>query len=401
MLKFNNFFQRRLWRKVHFGARSSSHLPDYASDIYLPSRDGTDKHRRLVRTRLIIVCSAFLLSGVIYAGAESVIAQKRRTQPRRTAPARIDYARFSHATKQHQETCNSCHKSPTNNSRKVRGFPDVADYPDHEACVRCHRPQFFKGAKPIICSNCHTKVSPRDEARFPFRNPARAHQFKIEFPHDKHQDVIAGKRSLPARPTNLPRSSPTFLAHAAQTRIDYNNCTICHATSQRELLAAAGGWLDDFVPSANSFKTVPAAHSACFNCHWKNQEPVRDNCAGCHKLAAAYLPLMAPVRISMKFRHEGGGEKQVHVAECTTCHINITKAASLRGLKPDVPITGCTECHNKSGLREDLGIELAAIDKNKEFVCSYCHTSDVGRRDPPAGHYLVADRPPLKRKEVR
>ena len=103
----------------------------------------------------------------------------------------------------------------------------------------------------------------------------------------------------------------------------------------------------------------------------------------------------------MKFSHEGGGEKQAHLAECTSCHINITKSASLRGLKPDVPITGCTECHNKSGLREDLSKELIALDKNRDFVCTYCHTSDVGRRDPPAGHYLVADRPPLQRKDIK
>lgn len=100
----------------------------------------------------------------------------------------------------------------------------------------------------------------------------------------------------------------------------------------------------------------------------------------------------------MKFIHEGGGEKKQHVAECTTCHINITKAASLRGLKPDVPITSCTECHNKDGLRQDVSKELAAIDKNRAFVCAYCHDPKVGSLDPPASHYLIAERPPMKRK---
>src|SRR6185436_20991370 len=122
------------------------------------------------------------------------------------------------------------------------------------------------------------------------------------------------------------------------------------------------------------------------------------NCGGCHKLVSS--PLRLPVlreRISIKFRHA----REQHIAECTTCHINITKAATLRGLAPDVPITSCTECHNKDGLRLDVSKELEAIDRNRDFVCVYCHTSDTGRRDPPPGHYLIAGREALKRKDVK
>jgi hypothetical protein len=49
----------------------------------------------------------------------------------------------------------------------------------------------------------------------------------------------------------------------------------------------------------------------------------------------------------------------------------------------------------------DLSKELVALDKNRDFICTYCHTSDVGRLDPPAGHYLIADRPPIKRKDMK
>jgi len=76
-------------------------------------------------------------------------------------------------------------------------------------------------------------------------------------------------------------------------------------------------------------------------------------------------------------------------------------SASLRGLKPDVPITACTECHNKDGLRQDLSKELMAIDKNRSFTCVYCHSEKVGNLDPPASHYLIAERPPLKRKDIK
>lgn len=283
----------------------------------------------------------------------------------------IDYTKFSHSTAKHRAECKTCHVIPTKGWTR---FPDIQDYPDHEACVSCHRRQFFRGARPPICSVCHTKTSPRDEARYAFRNPASRLQFTIEFPHDKHQDVIA-------RLFN--RANHVALAHASPQQQNYNNCTICHA------------------PRTAAFKAAPTDHASCFNCHWKSQQPVADNCNGCHKLTTPHTAATTPTRISSKFIHEGGGEKLNHVLECTACHINITKSASLRGLKPDVPITACTECHNKVGSREDLSKELAAIDKNRAFVCEYCHAPNVGSLDPPARHYLIAERPPLNRRDIK
>jgi len=299
-------------------------------------------------TRIKIMSAAFILVLIC-------------VHPRLSA---ADYSKFSHSTQKHQAACVTCHKIPTKDWTKASAFPDITDYPSHDACVSCHRPQFFRGARPPICSVCHPKTSPRDEVRFVFRNPASRLQFTIEFPHDRHQDVIARLR----------------FAHPPP---QYNNCTICHA------------------PRTATFKTAPANHGSCFNCHWKSQQPVADNCNGCHKLTTPYVANDQPSRISMKFIHEGGGERKQHVAECTTCHINITKAASLRGLKPDVPVTSCTECHNKDGLRQDLSKELTAIDKDRAFVCAYCHAPNVGRLDPPASHYLIAERTPVKRKDIR
>jgi len=324
-------------------------------------------------------------------------AQTRSRGRQRNQPTakRIDYSRFSHATKKHQQACNTCHTPPTANWQKASGFPDVADYPGHKACVSCHRPQFFRGAKPVICTNCHTQVGPRADARLAFRNPSVPRQFLIEFPHDRHQDVIARAR----RRSYAPRFLAVSFNSVAEAKT-YNNCTICHQ-AQSKVSASPGGWLDGYVPDVLTFKTEPLDHSSCFNCHWKAQKPVNENCDGCHKLSTdAVQTSLVPIRISMKFKHDGGGEKKNHVAECTTCHINITKSATLRGLKPDVPITSCSECHNKDGLRLDVAGELAKIDKNREFVCTYCHTSDVGRRDPPAGHYVISGREPKTRKEL-
>jgi len=343
----------------------------------------------------IIVIAPIILSVGFGLFEDAAAAQRRRPRRPMTTPATtgIDYAHFSHATKKHQGACDTCHKVPTTNWKKSREYPDVADYPSHDACVSCHRAQFFKGAKPIICSDCHSKVSPRDEARFAFRNPSRPRQFVIEFPHDRHQDVIAKLlRDFDRKPSTrfVPAS---FTGPLADDQIKhYNNCEICH---QPRVGPAATLLPDAFVPAADTFKAAPSTHASCFNCHWQAQEPVSTNCAGCHKLAEKpYVWIDGPQRISPKFRH---GREQ-HIAECTTCHINITKSATLRGLKPDVPITACTECHNKDGLRLDLTKELAAVDKNPDFVCSYCHTSEVGRRDPPPGHYLISGMTPKKRK---
>ena len=303
----------------------------------------------------------------------------------------VDYTRFSHSTPKHKSACNTCHRTPTKTWTKVSAFPDITDFPNHDACVSCHRAQFFKGARPPICSVCHTKTSPKDDARHDFRQPAASLQFTIEFPHDRHQDVIALKQAN--------RSRGAFvLAHAAPPQ-NFNNCTICHAQAALAPKQPAGGWIDSYVPPPATFKAAPVDHSSCFNCHWKSQEPIAANCNGCHKLAATpYAPATIPTRISLKFMHEGGGEKKQHVAECTSCHINITKSTTLRGLKPDVPITACTECHNKDGLRQDLNTELTALDKNHAFTCVYCHTSNVGSRDAPASHFLIAQRPVVKRK---
>jgi len=347
--------------------------------------------------RFVLGILAALLVLVQGFGNDALGQKRKPVRPRGGITQRsIDYSRFSHSTKQHQESCKSCHSAPTPNWQKVRAFPDVADYPDHDSCVRCHRPQFFKGAQPPICSVCHTKVSPRHDARYLFPNPRRPEQFKIEFPHDKHQDVIASWRIKSRLPGSF-GSSVVKSAHAVTEDKSYNNCTICHGPATKAVAPPAGGWMDSFVPPVDAFKSAPEKHDACFNCHWKTEQPVRDNCAGCHKLAAVrYATVTTPVRISLKFSHEGGGEKKNHIAECTTCHINITKAASLRGLRPDGPITGFTECHNKEGLRQDLSKELAALDQNRTFACVYCHTSNVGKLDPPASHYLVAERPAIK-----
>jgi hypothetical protein len=301
-----------------------------------------------------------------------------------------DYSKFSHASTSHrQQACSACHATPTPNWRQARGFPDVADYPNHDSCIKCHRQQFFTGARPSICTICHTRVSPRDDARFAFPKHSSPSQFTIEFPHDKHQDVIASHVAPPQVSADARFVHASFAA-PAQSRDagakKYNNCAICHETNEKSPAPPHGGWRDGFVPAAENFKSVPATHASCFNCHWKTQEPTKNDCAGCHKLSSApHVEWLT--RISVKFTHA----REQHTAECTTCHINITRASTLRGLRADVPITSCSGCHKTSTDRTIATIETELEQRKKDpsFTCAKCHTSDIGSKRAPPGHYAL------------
>src|SRR5581483_3940362 len=122
---------------------------------------------------------------------------------------KIDYTKFSHTT--HAVTqklaCNSCHKVPSKNWNVVRkgdaAFQDVADFPEHSACLSCHKEQFFARERPApsICSNCHIAVTPKDTARWlvpslgdltdpKLKRREFVSEFGVGFAHDRLIDVV-------------------------------------------------------------------------------------------------------------------------------------------------------------------------------------------------------------------
>ena len=274
------------------------------------------------------------------------------------------------------------------------------------------------GTGPAICTVCHVRAAPREDARFAFgrpnnsNQPAKAkdeRQFTIEFPHDKHQNVIARFRELwereatgaqPSRLQGLRQArtraleadgrasfvSVSFSQSPDDKKADYNNCSICHQTDMSLAVVA--------LPPPNTdpamlhpFKSMPHSHDSCFNCHWKNQKPVADDCTGCHKAAATFIADAGRTRISAKFAHEGG--KGEHIGECTTCHINITRASTTRGLTPDVPINACASCHRdakQTTYPKAVTIEAELDQFKKTGECTYCHTAEIGKKKPPPSH---------------
>lgn len=360
--------------------------------------------------------------GVIYPRwSVEKVANAQRRRPKRVTSSSTQaprgsaakYSAFLHSSEKHKGlACNACHKVPTAWIAK-RNFPDVADFPNHDACVQCHRQQFFKrqsivGTGPAICTVCHVRAAPREDGRFVFGKPNGAsqatkpkdeRQFKIEFPHDKHQNVIASLR--PRRLANVAlgfiRASFFQQGPMDEKKPAYNTCSICHLTNQQAITAPPSGWPHAFVTPPGTFKTQPHAHDSCFNCHWKGQKPTSDDCAGCHKAAASFVPPDWPKRKSARFIHEGGGEGQAHILECTTCHINITRANTLLGLTPDVPIAMCTRCHkdDKKTSTYSTNPNFTTIQEELEQFkttsnCRYCHTADIGKKNPPASHKAAA-----------
>jgi hypothetical protein len=353
-------------------------------------------YRRVLVLLVLLICAATLIA-----------AQRRRQRPRpkpatqQQAPrgSAAKYSAFLHSSDKHKSlACNDCHKIPTAWTAK-RDFPDVADFPDHDACVRCHRQQFFTrqafiGTGPAICTVCHVRAAPREDKRFAFGKPNNSNQamkakderqFTIEFPHDKHQNVIA--RLQLNRSVQFVRASFLRSASADEKRPDYNNCSLCHQRNDVLVIAPLRPQPGDSAQSNKFFKTTPDSHDACFNCHWKNQKPVADDCNGCHMEAPTFVALSGVKRISAVFSHEGG--KGEHVLECTTCHINITRASTLRGLTPDVPINACATCHRdskKTTYPKAVTIETELEQFKKTGDCTYCHTPDVGKKKPPPSH---------------
>ncbi len=313
---------------------------------------------------------------------------------------RIDYANFSHQTHviQQKLACDSCHKFPTKNWKDVRvgdaAFPDVAEFPDHSACLSCHRQQFFARERPapLICSNCHVANSPRDTTRFLFPslgdvvdgNRKRRDvisEFAVSFPHDKHMDVIGS--NVPSFQTNSPfhfinasfrqakpkpLSEPGAVATGRRTMLGFGPvatalgsdfappgqesdpklCVICHQTyrpqgdSPEEYVTKPPKTLGDaFWLKKGTFKSIPVSHAQCAACHNTEAgiEPAPSKCDVCHK----FLPAQKdPVDFDPKLPAAMGITDQMILARWQ----QRASAATFPHDGGAHPALACTTCHD-------------------------------------------------------
>lgn len=384
----------------------------------------------------------FMVASVVVLFASNFEAHAQRSQSRRRTPAqrqapkpRVDYSKFSHRTHVEQQKlqCNSCHKFPSKNWKEVRkgddAFPDVTDFPEHASCLQCHRTEFFARQRPapVICSNCHVAVTPRNTVRYPFpslgepflsskRGANFVSEFKVAFPHDKHVDVVGSLRS-PVR-----RTDAVFSHHAQDAKS--KGCAVCHQTYQpqgksaEEFVTKRPTNLpeDAFWLKKGAFKTTPVSHVACSSCHNKDAGIAPDpaDCATCHKLAAVTPP---PVRdfdpklaqtmgvtdwlILRKWSRRSAGRYQhdfdVHKElSCVDCH----NPAVMNTLDERTFVTvkscgGSGGCHIETTLDGALNYEIDQRRKNPNFQCVKCHIM-IGKNPVPQNHLDAIPKPASK-----
>ena len=369
------------------------------------------------------------------------VRKSRSQKPKPPPTPKVDYTKFSHTT--HVVTqklaCNSCHKVPSKNWKDVRkgdaAFADVTDFPEHSACLECHRPQFFARERPApaICSNCHIAVSPRDTARWLFpslgdltdpklRRRDFISEFAVGFPHDKHIDVV-GQNNLPPR-------NPLFVAVSMQKEKPPASCPVCHQTyqpqgnSSEEYVTKPPKNLGDaFWLKRGTFKTIPNSHTICFTCHNADSgiSPEPKDCNVCHKLAppaklntdfdaklAANMgadPMMLARwsrRISAgAFRHEGGEHPDLNCLGCH--HVSNASFSTIDPRTTKVPVRSCggaDGCHI-TPTTDDGGILNFEIDskrKDSKFVCTKCHVT-FGASPIPESHPQAISTPKPKVKQ--
>lgn len=374
----------------------------------------------------VVAVFGFFVYGGVYSRtfSESIRPVPRAETfptPRRLHGTTHTYSTFEHNSKAHHLECSSCHKFPSDNWKKVRSekdaFPDATEYPKHESCLNCHRQQFFRGATPTICTICHVKAfPPRDSTRLPFPNPrevfdtsprAKSHvsDFAVDFPHDKHIEIVSIKRSL----------GPTFsnAVYVRPTRpVGEESCSVCHKTSKPqgesddEYVTKPPAKLgDDFWLKKGTFKTMPIGHTTCFTCHSADTGilPAPNTCSACHKLKTPSLPadFDAKLAASMgvddkltldtwrrresagKFRHEWFSHAEL---SCSTCH-NVATIKTNDPATRRVSVSACATCHATATSDDGgaLNYEVDSRKANAAFQCMKCHVT-FGKLAIPGSH---------------
>ncbi|MDT7603424.1 MAG: hypothetical protein QOF61_1421 [Acidobacteriota bacterium] len=413
------------------------------SGVFVSSKEGTHKSSPQPRLTwgLFSDARAIVVALFVIACAALAMSQSRATtksQPRRggaTTTAR-DYSKFSHSSVSHAtRDCAACHF--------IASFakPDITDFPDHPSCVECHRQQFFRGARPLVCSNCHTSVSPRSDARFKFPKPGESSEFADVFPHANH-----------VKSTSLIQ----FKKVVGEKSNIQATCLYCHKVNTTKFTPPQGSSAGAFTPPPGTFMTTPTSHTTCFQCHWqkgvadREQEPYAKQCASCHRNVAASalavntaaasrsappsantsatlrivpaglaLPPSAgafPTRAVPKFVHELEAHKQKVNDEgkevaitCLQCHAAARKAATLEALRlkenrAGLPSCSSSACHTAvagtAQLRLSIYRELRERGKDAKFDCALCHTPPQSlSTDVPCSHYVSVFASAVKEKK--
>lgn len=386
---------------------------------------GSINRNNLTRLLIAVSFAALFMIGSLYRSSSPVVAnggEEPKPTPKKAAtPRKVKYSEFPHNVKAHKVDCATCHKFPSDNWNKVRtgdaAFADVTEYPKHDSCLKCHTQQFFKGAKPAICSICHTDPSPRNSARHPFPNPREIFDqspkgktaesdFVVGFPHDKHIEIVSQNGSGSASFVNA------AFTDRDRRRAGEESCAVCHQTqapqgkSDEEYLTPPPAKLGDaFWLKKGTFKSAPIGHTTCFTCHSADSGmvPAPQTCSACHQLkppmpsADFDAKLAAPMKVESKvmmdaWRKRDSAGKFAHEffahaeLSCSTCH-NVLTMNTADPKTKKVEISSCATCH-ATATSDDGGALNYEVDMRKKsatFECVKCHIT-FGRSPIPDSH---------------
>ncbi|MBD0371406.1 MAG: hypothetical protein ICV60_11260 [Pyrinomonadaceae bacterium] len=232
---------------------------------------------------------------------------------------------------------------------------------------------------------------------------------------------------------------PGYFPH--ELHKDLKQCDACHKADERGPITLPLKTIQSEetfkIIEKGAFKTVPGergakAHASCFDCHWQDNKPTKDDCNGCHLSPSDYQvgknpvtgstlqiihprplspsavkwfsnwPADLPKRFSLKFKHESGDKSIGHLSkDCIVCHVNVSQMTTLNIPKADVEIASCAQCHatdfpipageDKSFTISDEMTQRATLGQS--YVCVACHTTPIGREPPPASHYAAIKQP--------
>lgn len=389
----------------------------------MESRSGKPYARILIG---ILICLLLACSS-LYIGSGPANAYRSAGDPKPT-PRKARYTEFPHDAKAHRLDCGTCHKFPSANWNTVRtgtaAFPDIAEYPRHDSCVKCHMQQFFKGARPAVCSICHTTPGPRNSARHPFPNPREifdtspkgkkaTSDFAVTFPHDKHIEIVSAHSQAPVRFMNASWSD------AKRGRAAEESCSVCHQTlkpqdkSDDEYITPPPAKLGDaFWLKKGTFKSVPVGHATCFTCHSADAGmlPSPQTCSACHQLKpiqpspdfdaklAGLMLIDDKLSLDAWRRRDSAGtfrhEFFAHVElSCSTCH-NVQTMNTADPATKRVPISACATCHATPTADDGgaLNYEIDMRTKSPAFQCAKCHVI-FGKLPVPGSHIKALEAP--------
>ena len=139
--------------------------------------------QRLPRPVFARAAFVALLATFVLVQTPNMVSDAQRRRPRRTpraASVSIDTSKYSTLTHHTHGPdgqdarakllkCSDCHTVPSAGEAIVAVDAKLADplkrHPYHDNCFGCHEREIYRGARPAICSVCHSRVSPRATSR--------------------------------------------------------------------------------------------------------------------------------------------------------------------------------------------------------------------------------------------